>query len=108
MTISAARVSARPPARRSCGKTSAFIRAVHDQREDRCSQAGDDVDVFRCPCGTGATSRYPRGARPYRGVMLVVARSLNEGQPARIQALVISRDLARRCYIRPLLLARMQ
>ena len=33
-----------------------------------------NVDVFQCPCGTAATRRCPRGARPYRRVMLVVAQ----------------------------------
>src|SRR5262245_9227167 len=33
-----------------------------------------NVDISQCPCGTAATSRCPRGARPYRRVMLVLAQ----------------------------------
>jgi Transposase len=32
------------------------------------------VMIFQCPCGTGATSRNPRAARPQRRVMLVRAQ----------------------------------
>jgi hypothetical protein len=33
-----------------------------------------NVDIFQCSCGTTATSRCPRGARPYRRVTLVLAQ----------------------------------
>ena len=54
----------------------AVDRAVEDARcgEAVVAQRGDKVVVFQGPCGTAATSRVPRRARPYRLAMVVVAQ----------------------------------
>jgi hypothetical protein len=41
------------------------------------------VVTFQCPCGTGASNRSPRAARPCRRAMLVVAQvsSMNTRRP---------------------------